>query len=114
MSVCASHAIICGNEFVCDQTEHAAGTTHQCTDSVGVMRWRDTPDGAVVVSAETHPESEGWNILQPFPNGTESDAELEADRDRKHAAAVADWKRRQHCGHLEWECDCWPVGEVTA
>ena len=57
------------------------------------------PDGAVVVSAETHPESGGWNILQPFPNGTESDAELQVDRDRKHAAAVADWKRRQHCGH---------------
>ncbi len=43
-----------------------------------------------------------------------SDAELEADRDAKHAAAVADWQRRQLCGHREWECDCWPVGEVTA
>ncbi len=52
-------------------------------------------------------------IVHTFPNGTESDADLEADRDRKHAAAVADWQRRQHCGHREWECDCWPVGEVV-
>ena len=92
------HAIICGNEFVCDQTEHAAGTTRQCTDSVRVMRWRDTLT-ARWSSARNPPRVRGWNILQPFPNGTESDAELQVDRDRKHAAAVADWKRRQHCGH---------------
>jgi hypothetical protein len=45
-------------------------------------------------------------LIQVFPNGTESDAESEADRDAKHARAVAEWNRPLVD---EWY---WPVNEV--
>ena len=39
-------------------------------------------------------------LTQPFPNGTTNPTpNFRSTGDRKHAAAVADWKRRQHCGH---------------
>ena len=48
-------------------------------------------------------------IIHVYPAGTPSDAELEAERDRKHAAEVADYWRKQqfHDTH-----DNWPIMEV--
>lgn len=35
-----------------------------------------------------------WPVKHPYPNGTPTDAELQAERDQLHAEAVADWLRR--------------------
>lgn len=43
--------------------------------------------------------------IQVFPNGTPSDAELAAERDRKHAEAVAKFNIEQANGGL-LECGC--------
>lgn len=47
-------------------------------------------------------------MIQPFPNGTPTDAELQAARDRDHERDVADYDRRMTLH------DDWPIGEVTA
>lgn len=52
--------------------------------------------------------------IQVYPNGTPSDAELEAERDVKHLAAVAKWLTQDNCECPPFLCWCnWPiVGEV--
>lgn len=37
------------------------------------------------------------NLLHPYPNGTPSDAELEALRDADHARDIAAWEARGKC-----------------
>ena len=52
-------------------------------------------------------------VIQVFPNGTETDAELEAQRDSKHQREIAHWEARQKCQCLPYACFCeWPLGEV--
>lgn len=46
-------------------------------------------------------------LIQPFPNGTPTDDESEADRDRQHAKDVA-------ADRAAWNShDDWPIREVT-
>jgi hypothetical protein len=48
-------------------------------------------------------------MLQPFPHGTPSDAEMEALRDADHARDVAAYEARCAAPVGEWY---WPVTEV--
>lgn len=58
-AVCGAQAVIAGIEFECDREPHTE-LVHECTDGVGVMRWRDSDDGPVV--AWVHDDSDGWPI----------------------------------------------------
>ncbi len=59
-----------------------------------------------------------WPVIHVYPNGTPSDAELEAERDAKHANAVREYRAGQNdpdCPLCGWECHgycTWPVTEV--
>lgn len=50
-----------------------------------------------------------WPTIHVYPNGTPGDAELEAERDRKHAADVAHYWQRQAINDMH---DDWPILEV--
>jgi hypothetical protein len=58
---------------------------------------------------------DNWPVIHVFPNGTPSDAELEAQRDEAHAKAVQDWNAKAECA-CGAECYgycTWPIAEVV-
>lgn len=50
-------------------------------------------------------------MLQPYPHGTPTDAELQAQRDADYARAVREYNARQGIGWHGVDED-WPVTEV--
>lgn len=58
---CGAQVLILGIEYVCDREQHTE-PVHECTDDVGVMQWRDSDDGPVVVAAWVHDGSDGWEV----------------------------------------------------
>lgn len=58
-----------------------------------------------------------WPVIQVYPQGTPSDAELEADRDKAHQKAVRDYNTRQDDVCVVCGVDCygycsWPTRVV--